>query len=175
MRTYAEHPYGLNWFSKEANLAFVNIPKCASSTIKYILKERGFKLTNTVQKGIPAVAVIREPYSRYISGLLQYWRRNLKKEVSLEEWVSGIKEVEIFDEHTEKQILFLIPFLIKLKWIVPMEKIDLLKWVGIEVGDVHNNKSEDDLIEVVKESLPFSKENVLDFYTEDNFLYKTWL
>lgn len=127
------------------------------------------------KKGIPAFAVIREPYSRYISGLLEYWSRtgrtlNESKSQSLGSWIKSFKKIEIQDEHTEKQISFLLPFITDIKWIITMENLKSLGQFGITL-DQHLKKADDKDVATILNNLPFDKEAILEFYKEDEYLY----
>jgi hypothetical protein len=59
------------------DLVYVPIPKCGTHTFKQGFSEAGFKGVDNFHDGhhnYNAMAVIREPVDRWISGCVQYWR-----------------------------------------------------------------------------------------------------
>lgn len=173
MKKHDRHVYGTNMINQQETLCYVHIPKCAStSLVRFLSLNRWHAITDPI-KGVPAFAVIREPYSRYISGLRSCWDRKMKYKMTLDKWVRGIKKVEAVDEHLEKQISFLLPFLTDLKYIVTLENLDQLKVLNLQV-DTYENKGDEKLIDVIRENLKLTKKEILEFYSEDNYLYNKY-
>ncbi len=69
-----EHPHGLCWVQDERKLCFVNIPKCASSSMKLALEPVGFVEQNFNDRDFShylALAVLRDPLARFRSAIAQ--------------------------------------------------------------------------------------------------------
>ncbi len=69
-----EHPHGLCWIYDERRLCFVNIPKCASSSMKLALEPAGFVEKNFNDhdySGYLTFAVLRDPLARFRSAIAQ--------------------------------------------------------------------------------------------------------
>lgn len=174
MKKYGEYERGKNWINPEETLTYVHLPKCASTSIAMFLGLHGWQST-TSNKNLPAFTVIREPYDRYVSALRSVWDRMYKEtketKLPLGKWVSQIKRVKIYDEHTEKQSYLLEPFKKNLKHIITMENIDRLQELGIHLN-IHQNRGNRKSIRIIKENLKLTKEEILAFYAEDDQLYR---
>lgn len=93
-----EHRFGL--CSRAGNSAIIWIPKNASSSLRALgLKEDNF----TSFKVEEYWAILRDPFSRWKSGVVEYIKRNLDK---TEYVLNNLHNIE-FDEHTTPQCDFL--------------------------------------------------------------------
>lgn len=95
------HPIGHHFTN--GRVAFVTIPKNASSSIKMPLIQAGF-VPSTEHTDLPTFAVVRDPVDRYWSGVREFEHRN--------KWfVNHQREpIRVWDEHTMHQHVFLMPF-----------------------------------------------------------------
>lgn len=104
------------FISVTEKLVYMHIDKCASTSISTALEERHFfdgKLFENKEKLIEKIitdnytffAVIRDPYSRWVSGICEFITRF---DVTEDYVISQVKENKyIFDEHTLPQHCFL--------------------------------------------------------------------
>lgn len=163
---------GLN---REKGLCYLSIPKCATQSMWPMTAAMGFKSISEYalkELYIPMnyFAIIREPVSRWVSGLAQFMA-DTAREGTLQ-WnfaVSDIFEQKdffdqlfvecIFDQHTIPQTKYLEhyresigkPVVIKL---FPLEQLDLMfVWLeehGIQTPDmIHTHKSSDQSVKAV--------------------------
>jgi hypothetical protein len=111
-----KHDIGLcmpDRFGWKPNYIFIPIPKNASSYTKRIWKlQCGMTtkvpdnfITNPIQLSKKKIVVLREPYERYISGLLEYLYR---AQISCDQVdFDDLFKTFAFDEHTLLQVQFL--------------------------------------------------------------------
>ena len=108
-----KHPIGLCMPGWNPNYIFIPIPKNASSYTKKIWKlQCGMTtnvpdnfITNPIQLSKKKIVVLREPYKRYISGLLEYLYR---AQISCDQVdFDDLFKTFAFDGHTSLQVQFL--------------------------------------------------------------------
>jgi len=104
------HANGLAWVYPERRLAFVPIPKCASTSMKRLLDQHGFESRNLRDLDDPhdwmIWTVIRDPLARFVSGWSEFLAR-----ASMSFSAQKLhREIEIgrltVDEHTQRQSWF---------------------------------------------------------------------
>lgn len=106
------HPFDGCYISSSSKLVYMHIDKCASTSVStalsenYFLDGKKFKdkellLQNLISKNYKFFAIIRDPYSRWISGLSEFITRFKVSEKYVISQVS--KNKYIFDEHTMPQ------------------------------------------------------------------------
>ena len=107
------HPVGLCMPAWNPDYIFIPIPKNASSYTKRIWKlQCGMTtnvpdnfITNPIQLSKKKIVVLREPYERYISGLLEYLYR---AQISCDQVdFDDLFKTFAFDGHTSLQVQFL--------------------------------------------------------------------
>jgi hypothetical protein len=98
-------------YSKPSDqLLYVHIPKNASSFTRGKLTDMGFELLNyhLEQKYTnPVLAVLRDPFERWITGALEYLTRQFKDPVGVINSKEILFEQFEVDEHTARQTKFL--------------------------------------------------------------------
>lgn len=101
--------------NRKEKLVYVHIDKCASTSISKALKEKNFldvsKIDITpliINQNYRFFAVLRDPYSRWISGLCEFMSRfDIDKNYIIEQ----LRDKKyIFDMHTAPQHIFLEKF-----------------------------------------------------------------
>jgi len=107
------NPFKGCYINSASKLIYMHIDKCASTSISTTLSEKYFiacdifkdkeelLLQNLISKDYKFFAVIRDPYSRWISGLSEFITRFKATEKYIISQVSNHKY--IFDEHTIPQ------------------------------------------------------------------------
>ena len=128
---YPEHQRGMCFVNKERKLCFVNIPKNASMSVRDILLNNGFKVSNYIKNDYTeylSFTVWRDPLRRFVSGYLEILRRYSRKSeiapyvyhdrrpflhvqdsqalIKFEEFISEVK-YNFFDEHIQSQCWFI--------------------------------------------------------------------
>lgn len=107
------HVLGQFFKSKCNNYAYIPIPKCASTwTTKYLSDGLGWKVSRDIDNicdlKVRKIVVLREPMSRWISGMAQYLTmhhpRTLLHSRELVEFI--FKRID-FDDHTMPQVNYL--------------------------------------------------------------------
>jgi hypothetical protein len=98
------HQLGECWFNKD--LAYINIPKNATSTVKGYLIAEHWQNSSTLIECDRYFTVLRDPLQRWVSGMAQYQINSGRLDLSEEE----IFDTITFDDHTETQSYFLTPF-----------------------------------------------------------------
>lgn len=147
------HPIGHHW--TDGAKAYVNIPRCASASIKTSITDAGwYEATGPIAPGMPAMAVIRHPYDRYWSGVREFEARHGRS--------ADRSIVRVWDEHTMPQYVFLMPF-----GDVTLFAMDDMAaagdWLGVSI-DRRLHVSPD-------EPNPYDRAAVQRFYAEDMRLY----
>lgn len=96
------------------DLMYVNIPKNASSWVKfYLTNDWSWEYYNYHQDNLyhkHALVILRDPIDRWISGIAEYmyvYHRNINPKQLPKCFIELVFEQIAFDDHTEKQILFL--------------------------------------------------------------------
>lgn len=146
------HRIGEHW--TDGHQAYVNIPRNASTTITAVLAENGWHKRHD-PTDLPAVAVVRDPYDRYWSGVREYERRHNRQ--------ADRSVVRVWDEHTLPQHVFLMPF--EGYGLVPLERLDVLgAWLGLDFSRRLN--------ESVEQPNPYPRAQVEAFYDEDVRMYE---
>lgn len=83
-------PFHINYLvNPDKDIAFVLINKCASSTLKHTLPKYGFFIVDHIPNVSNFYAIIRDPVSRWISGLNEFI------------FAYGIKDFEKIERHLE--------------------------------------------------------------------------
>ena len=98
------HRLGECWVDETRNIAYIHIPKNASSFVKGVLiGARGFwHHSETSIKCNENLIMLRDPIDRWCSGIAQYLY-NTKQDLSIDEVFDKIT----FDDHTDIQTYFL--------------------------------------------------------------------
>jgi len=98
------HRLGECWVDETRDIAYIHIPKNASSFVKGVLiGARGFwHHSETLVKCDENLIVLRDPIDRWVSGIAQYLY-NTKQDLSIDEVFDKIT----FDDHTDLQTYFL--------------------------------------------------------------------
>ena len=114
MQEFEGHKLGR--FHKLNNIAYINIPKCGSTSLKTALTGIGF--TEVAIENEPlgeAFAIVRNPLSRFVSGAAERYERR-EERVGYLDWLrETYAQVEVtgdpvLDEHTQPQVDFLRPY-----------------------------------------------------------------
>lgn len=107
------HVFGECMASVDSNLMYVNIPKNASSWTKPNLIDCGWTFQNYHIDCLyhkQAIVVLRDPLDRWVSGIAEYFSKyhpnNNLNEIN-NRLLDVIFDRVAFDDHTEKQILFI--------------------------------------------------------------------
>lgn len=141
------HVIGEHW--TDGYRAFVNIPRCASTTITAVLAENGWHKSDD-PTDLPAWAVVRDPYDRYWSGVREYEKRHNRH--------ADRSIVRVWDEHTLPQYVFLMPF--REVTAIPLDRIDRLSEAfGFDFSRRLNPSP--------KVPNPYDRAEVERFYAED--------
>ena len=99
--------------SSKSDFMYVNIPKNASSWTKPNLLDLGWSNYNYHTDNLynkTAIVVLRDPLERWISGMAEYLNRihpSFKEHMLNQSFIELIVDRVAFDDHTEKQVLFL--------------------------------------------------------------------
>lgn len=101
----------------DARIVYLNIPRCASTSLKEHLERHGFTYDQSGQFERPdgwlAFTVVREPTDRYVSGLIQFWKGehgNLAEKINVElRALSVYRRPVVHDTHLIPQSAFLDP------------------------------------------------------------------
>jgi len=98
------HSLGECWVDETHQLAYVHIPKNASSFVKgCLISSRGmWRHNETLVQANEYLIVLREPIERWISGIAEYCY-NSGTMLTLAQALEQIT----FDDHTEKQVYFI--------------------------------------------------------------------
>ena len=133
-------------FGWKPNYIFIPIPKNASSYTKRIWKlQCGMTtkvpdnfITDPIQLSKKKIVVLREPYERYISGLLEYlYRAQIFGQISCDQVdFDDLFKTFAFDEHTSLQVQFL-------------EGIDTDTCIFLKFGSSYSN----DLMHLIQDKL----------------------
>lgn len=104
----------------KGDIAYVPIPKNASSYVSSLLLRNGWQVVNMFTTDISKISnfivILRDPKERWISGMTQYLFSGLVGQgIWVEEIIKGWNNIVeslvldnmIFDDHTEKQLYFL--------------------------------------------------------------------
>lgn len=104
------HPLGTVWLQYGTS-AYLNIPKCGSSAIKSVLEPMGYRRYNGAYSPFWTVfTVVRHPYDRLVSGIVEYARRNKLSPIAVAQSVRGAMDAGLYeplDEHTTPQHTFI--------------------------------------------------------------------
>jgi len=107
MDKWAHLGHSLNecWWHEPLRIAYVNIPKNASSYTKGCLmgSDHTWVSCHLPDDVREFLVVLRDPIDRWVSGMAQYQLNSNRPNLSLEE----IFETVTFDDHTELQTFFL--------------------------------------------------------------------
>jgi len=107
------HVFGECMTSNNTNLMYVYIPKNASSWTKPNLKDLGWEFYNYHLDNLyhkHSVIVLRDPIDRWLSGIAEYfclYNSDFDFTRSSQDFLNLIFDRVAFDDHTDKQILFL--------------------------------------------------------------------
>lgn len=123
---YKGYSYSECHYNEKIKNIYINIPKNASTNIRFAIEHQGFVGVNLLKsKSFPeyesAVVVLRDPVDRWISGITTYLSLNHAGHFLVDDFLNYIKThgkwlLEIlfervsFDDHTERQVYFLKPF-----------------------------------------------------------------
>lgn len=140
------HAVGGFYFNPILNLAYINIPKCASSNIKHQLEklsnmypDQGIWTElhdpNLLPEDAKKLIVLRETIERWHSGIFEYLYRNNLPRHSEDWYFRLLLDGKVFDEHTERQSYFLEPFdLTKNTIWFPCDETLTNKWDNFMLG-----------------------------------------
>lgn len=172
----------------DAGLVYLNIPKCASTSLKTYLGAKGFHYDQSGKFVKPrdylAFTVVREPVDRYASALLQFLKDEsglLVDQVSVELRAMLVYQRPlIHDTHSIPQVEFLHPN-VPCDFVLPLEGnlgalIDsLLVHRGLYAGFLGTqNESSARAKQIVLGLLTEEHKKVLSgFYAEDAVLHET--
>jgi hypothetical protein len=183
------HIYGQCHFEPNAKLVYVNIPKNASSWTKQHIPNwqcvNYFKQSTTDWKYI---VTLRDPIERWISGIVQYFfEYNIDPDFNNTAFCNLIFDRIAFDDHTERQILFIQDIPIEKTTFIKCDKsysinfIDLLRSNGIDiqnkivkVNTTIQNAKKIQLKELVLEKLKSNylyEESLRKYYERDYELF----
>lgn len=107
------HVFGECMTSSKSDFMYVNIPKNASSWTKPNLLDLGWSNYNYHTDNLynkTAIVVLRDPLERWISGMAEYLNRihpSFEEHMLNQSFIELIVDRVAFDDHTEKQVLFL--------------------------------------------------------------------
>jgi len=181
--------YGQCYLEPNARLAYINIPKNASSWTKQQLPNwqfvNYFKQSTTDWKYIVA---LRDPIERWISGIVQYFfEYNIDPDFNNTAFCNLIFDRIAFDDHTERQILFIQDIPIEKTTFIKCDKnystnfIDLLRSNGIDIKNeivqintTTQNAKKIELKELILARLKLNtsyEENLRKYYERDYELF----
>ena len=107
------HVFGECMSSPNTDLMYINIPKNASSWTKLNCKDWGWEFFNYHSDNLyhkHSLIVLRDPVDRWLSGIAEYfflYHKNLDFAHISRPFLDLIFDRVAFDDHTEKQILFI--------------------------------------------------------------------
>ena len=106
------HVFGQCMSGPDIDLMYINIPKNASTWIKSVLENLNWEYYNyhTDHLNKPSIVVLKDPIERWLSGISEYmylYHSNIDITNLTESFFDIIFDRVSFDDHTEKQILFL--------------------------------------------------------------------
>jgi len=106
------HVFGQCMSSPDIDLMYVNIPKNASSWIKSVLSNLNWEHYNYYTDNLnkPSIVVLKDPVERWLSGIAEYmylYHGNIDITNLTQSFFDIVFDRISFDDHTEKQILFL--------------------------------------------------------------------
>ena len=173
-------PFHINYLvNPDKDIAFILINKCASSTLKHTLPNYGFSIVEDVPQVSNFCAIIRDPISRWISGLNEFiFAYGINDFDKIEKYLFNSKFV--FDHHTYPQYLNLQ----KIKNITLLKFEDdllenLKKVCQDDITLVNKNmfweKKDKDCIDICKiwfERYSKNNENFMSLYKNDFLLHK---
>ena len=121
------HRLGGGYLSPAGHVLHVNIPKNASTSFQRLLLPNGFRYTTAyrvrpVPEDVTVFAVVREPFARWKSALLEYGRRpeqRLPFDQFVEQQLALLHSgaYEPLDEHLTPQSTFLLPTMPVQRWL----------------------------------------------------------
>jgi hypothetical protein len=98
------HALGECWIDNNKNIAFVHIPKNASSFVKGCLLSTGkFTHSSSLVQADRYLVTLRDPLERWISGITQFMSNPINQHLTIEQ----LTDRWTFDDHTELQTYFL--------------------------------------------------------------------
>lgn len=155
---YFEHP--------KRPYVFIHIPKNASSAMKQNLIRSGYEFHEgaTDKK---AMALVRDPIERYISGVYEYWSKN--SDMSFPAFIESVEHPQIFDEHTRPQSDFLEDF--QNVELFPME---MASYVSVVLTN-KNRLMDINRSDALNYESFFNKGEIIKFYKKDYELWKKTL
>lgn len=106
------HVFGQCMSHPDRDLMYINIPKNASSWIRSVLTNLKWEQYNYYTDNLskPSIVVLKDPIERWLSGMAEYmylYHRNIDITNLTDSFFDIIFDRVSFDDHTEKQILFL--------------------------------------------------------------------
>ena len=102
------HPLGTVWVTDR--FSYLNIPRCASVSIKTMMRNQFAATHETTPRG-PLFTVIRDPFDRLVSGIIKYADHNHHDlDGVIEETIRRLRWPPFypFDEHTTPQHVFIV-------------------------------------------------------------------
>lgn len=106
---WIDHIFGMCYTNDDSEFMYINIPKNASTWTNQLFKiSLNFSLRNFTKENLDkkAIVVLRDPLDRWCAGMSEYFaRRNLT--TIDENYLKTYLDKLIWDEHTEKQTMFL--------------------------------------------------------------------
>ena len=107
------HIFGECMTANDTDLMYVYIPKNASSWTKPNLQDLGWEFYNYHTDNLyhkHAIIVLRDPVDRWLSGIAEYfclYHKDIRTEHMSKDFLDLIFNRVAFDDHTDKQVLFL--------------------------------------------------------------------
>ena len=117
------HPLGTVWVSDQYQVGYLNIPCCASESLKPMMAEYGAVEQHHVDPGVRLFTVVRDPFDRLVTAINRYavrYNHNLSEVV--EDTIRRLQHPpwQPFDEHSTPQWTFMV---YPIDMIVPLESL----------------------------------------------------
>ena len=111
---HQDHNFGTCWING-TNIAYINIPKCATSITKAVFQgvQKNYITDAEDLKDYTYMTVFRDPYSRWLSGVIEWIERheivNIADTDMFErhEFVRFLLNARALDSHTEHQVHYI--------------------------------------------------------------------
>jgi len=178
---------GGGYLSPSGHALYVNIPKNASTSFQRLLLPNGFRYTTAhrvrpVPPGVTVFAVVREPFARWKSAMLEYAGR-LEQLYPVEEFVDAQLALlrsggyEPLDEHLTPQCTFLLPTMPVERWL-RFEHLDndygaLAAELGLPPRVRHHHRAPSREADLLAGKITSAdRAAVLGYYSEDVRLYE---
>jgi hypothetical protein len=179
---YPGHPLGSHWVNHKRRQAYLNIPKCATLSVKDAVTRLGFRPVSRPEAypGYEWFIVLRRGIiDRWVSGTLEWWYRT-DNPWTLSEYVTEELEIltskgrpSVRDAHTLPQAMFIPPYLeFSEVFFVEDGLGDLATYLGTPIDRLNTKLVQDK--DVIYQRLDEDHENFLnDFYRIDHLLIES--